>query len=93
MNLIDLEWGDARRENMSYIKTIPEDQAEGLLQEWYQAEKKNFGYIPNFAKLFSLNPEAYDAWKKLIGSVRSKMRLRRFELVTFASAMELKCTY
>jgi Zn-dependent M32 family carboxypeptidase len=78
---------------MALIKTIPEEQAEGLLQEWYQADAKANGYLPNYTTAFSLNPEAYDAWKKLIGAVRSKMRLRRFELVTFATAMELKCTY
>jgi uncharacterized peroxidase-related enzyme len=78
---------------MALIRTIPEDQAEGLLQEWYQADAKTNGYIPNYTKAFSLNPEAYDAWKKLIGTVRSKMRLRRFELVTFAAAMTLQCNY
>jgi hypothetical protein len=78
---------------MTLIKTISEQQAEGLLKEWYEADAKANGYIPNYTKAFSLNPEAYDAWKKLIGAVRSKMRLRRFELVTFAAAMELNCTY
>ena len=78
---------------MALIKTLPEEQAEGLLHEWYQAEAKANGYVPNYTKAFSLNPEAYDAWKKLIGSVRSKMRLRRYELVTFAVAMELRCDY
>jgi hypothetical protein len=78
---------------MAYIKTIPEEQAESLLKDWYQAEQKTNGYIPNYVKAISLNPEAYDAWKKLIGSIRSKMKLRRFELVTFATAMANKCTY
>ena len=78
---------------MAFIKTIPEEQAENLVQEWYQTEEKSNGYVPNYTKAFSLNPEAYDAWKKLMGAVRSKMRLRRFELVTFATAMAVKCTY
>jgi len=78
---------------MTLIKTIPEEQAENLVQEWYQADSKSNGYVPNYTKAFSLNPQAYDAWKKLIGSVRSKMHLRRFELVTFATAMALNCTY
>ena len=78
---------------MAFINTIPEDQAENLLKDWYQAEEKNNGYIPNYAKAFSLNPEAYDGWKKLIGAIRSKMRLRRFELVTFATAMANGCSY
>jgi hypothetical protein len=78
---------------MAFIKTISEEQAENLVQDWYQAEWKSNGYVPNYTKAFSLHPEAYDAWKKLIGSIRSKMRLRRFELVTFATAMANKCTY
>ncbi len=78
---------------MTFIKTISEDRAEGLVQDQYQAAQKNMGYVPNYAKAFSLHPEAYDAWTKLIGALRSKMRLRRYELVTFASAMALECTY
>jgi len=78
---------------MAFIRTIPEEQAEGLLQQWFQKEKEANGYVPNYAQAFSLNPEAYDAWKKLIGSVRGRMRLRRYELVTFATALALGCTY
>ena len=50
-------------------------------------------YVPNHAQAFSLHPEVYGSWLKLIGTIRSKMRLRRYELVTFATAMALKCTY
>lgn len=78
---------------MTFIKIVSEEQAEGLVQDQYQAAQKNNGYVPNYAKAFSLHPEVYDAWTKLIGAIRSKMRLRRYELVTFASAMALECTY
>ncbi len=78
---------------MGFIKTIPEERAENLMSDLYLAEQKSNGYVPNYAKAFSLNPQAYDAWKKLIGSIRSRMRLRRYELVTFATAMQLRCTY
>jgi hypothetical protein len=78
---------------MAFIKTISEDQADGLLGELYQAAQKSNGYVPNYVKAFSLHPEVYDAWSKFISAIRSKMRLRRYELVTFATAMALKCTY
>jgi hypothetical protein len=78
---------------MSFIETVPEENADELLQALYQADAKNNGYVPNYAKAFSLHPEAYQAWKQLIGAIRSKMRMRRYELVTFATAMALKCTY
>jgi hypothetical protein len=80
---------------MTFIRTITENEVkvESLVHDLYQAAQKNSGYVPNYAKAFSLHPEVYDAWTKLIGAIRSNMRLRRYELVTFASAMVLECTY
>jgi len=78
---------------MTFIHTIREENAEGLLEELYQAAKKTNGYVPNFVKTFSLRPEIYQAWTKLIGAIRASMRLRRYELVTFSAAMAQKCTY
>jgi len=78
---------------MAFIKTISQDQAESLVQEQYQAAQKSMGYVPNYVKAFSLRPEVYDAWTKLISTIRSKMRMRRYELVTFAAAMALECKY
>ncbi len=78
---------------MAFFKTISEEKAEGLLQDQYQSAQKSMGYVPNYMKAFSIHPDVYDAWTKLIGAIRSNMRLRRYELVTFASAMALECTY
>jgi uncharacterized peroxidase-related enzyme len=76
---------------MTFINTISEDQAQGLVQEQYQVALKNMGYVPEYIKAFSLRPEVYEAWIKLIGAIRPNLRLRRYELVTFASAMALEC--
>ncbi len=78
---------------MAYIKTIQEEEAEGLVREVYTTARDTFGYVPNHAKLFSLRPKVYQAWNELSSSIRSHMRLRRYELITFASALELNCTY
>lgn len=78
---------------MTFIKTVPEDEAETLVQELYQKARDSMGYVPNYVKAFSIHPEVYDAWTKFIGAIRSKMRIRRYELVTFAAAMTLECTY
>ena len=78
---------------MTFINTISEQDAQGLALEQYTDAKANLGYVPNYIQTFSLRPEVYDAWTELISSIRSKMRLRRYELVTFAAAMEMKCTY
>jgi len=78
---------------VTFIKTIPEDKAEGLVKEQYQTAQNSMGYVTNYIKTFSIHPEVYDAWLNLISAIRSKMRLRRYELVTLASAMALECTY
>ena len=78
---------------MTFIKTIPEDQATGLVFDQYKADRESKGYVANHTKAFSLRPEVYDAWGKLLGSIRSNMRLRRYELVTLAAAMAIECTY
>ncbi len=78
---------------MAFIKTIAEEQAEGAVCDIYETAQKSSGYVPNYTKAFSLRPEVYAAWMNFLGSIRSKMRLRRYELVTFAAAMALQCTY
>ena len=78
---------------MAFIRTVPVDQADGKLLELYQDDLKTKGYVANHTSTFSLRPEVYEAWKNLLTSIRSKMRLRRFELVTFAAAQALGCTY
>ncbi len=78
---------------MAFIKTIPEDRSEGLVHDLYEAARKANGYVPNYAKALSIHPEVYEAWTKLIGAIKSKMRLRRYELVTFATAMAVECSY
>jgi len=78
---------------MPYIKTIPEDQSDGLLTNLYQRITKTAGYLPNHAKIFSLRPKVYEAWLNLQDAIRSNMRLRRYELVTFAASQELGCSY
>ena len=78
---------------MAFIRTISEEGAEGLLQELYQTARKGNGYVPNYVKALSIHPEVYEAWTKLIGAIRSRLRLRHYELITFAAAMALKCTY
>ena len=78
---------------MTFIHTVPAEQATDKLQELYVDDLHNLGYIANYTKAMSLRPEVILAWRQLIGTIRSRMRLRRYELVTFAAAAALRCTY
>ncbi len=76
-----------------FIQTIRESEAEGKLREIYEGDRKSLGYVPNHARVFSLRPEVLEAWRALQVSIRKSLRLRRYELVTLAAAMALKCRY
>jgi len=78
---------------MTFIRTVPAEQATDKLQELYNDDLQSLGYVANYTKAMSLRPEVILAWRQLIGTIRPKMRLRRFELVTFAAAGALRCTY
>lgn len=80
-------------ESPMFIQTISESAAEGKLKDIYDGDQKNMGYVPNHAKVFSLRPEVLEAWRIFQGSIRKNLRLRRYELVTLAAAMALKCRY
>jgi uncharacterized peroxidase-related enzyme len=84
---------DSKEKTMPYIKTIPNIEADGQLAELYQRITKTVGYLPNHAKIFSLRPKVYEAWLNLQDAIRANMRLRRYELVTFATSQELGCSY
>ena len=76
-----------------FIQTISEAEAEGKLRTIYEGDIQSMGYVPNHAKVFSLRPDVLEAWRAFQGSIRKNLRLRRYELVTLASAMTLKCRY
>ena len=78
---------------MTFIRTVPWEEAEGKVKEMYDLDVKDFGFVGNGTQAMSLRPDAYLAWESLRRTVRSKMRLRRYELVTLATARALSCTY
>lgn len=78
---------------MSFLKTIAYEDATDEVKILYEYDLENKGYIANYSRLFSLRPEVLDAWRNLQGVIRKNMRLRRYELVTFAAATALHCSY
>lgn len=75
---------------MSFITTYSPAEAEDSVLEMYQRQEDHWGYVPNYAKLFSHRPEVLARWAQLLSEMRRPMDIRRFELVTFAVAHELK---
>jgi uncharacterized peroxidase-related enzyme len=76
-----------------YVRTVDPDEAQGAVKAMYDDVQSSEGYIPNQIRLFSLNPAARAAWTQLVGSIRDRMDLRRYELATVAAAGALRCRY
>src|SRR5690349_22402580 len=78
---------------MSFVQSVPEDEADGPVAAMYATDREVFGSLPNFTRGFSLRPEVYAAWRQLNGSIKSGMDLRRYELATVAAARRLRSSY
>ncbi len=76
-----------------FIDTTPEEGAVGALAEFYQQQKGAWGFLPNFAEVFSTRPEVARAWSMLNKTVRDGMDRRRFEIATIGAARALRSTY
>ena len=75
---------------MSYIETVPLEEATGEVREMYERQQGSWGYVPNYAKSFSHRPEVMARWGKLLAELQRPMDKRRLEMITFAAAHELK---
>ena len=78
---------------MTFIQTIPEDQAGSDVKKMYEANKADFGYLPNYVQAFSLRPDVMAAWGQFLGTLNRNMDARRYELVTLAAARALHSSY
>ena len=75
---------------MAFIKTIRPREASGTALEMYERQQAHWGFVPNYAKVFSRRPEVLARWGRLLAEVRRPVDDRRFELVTLVVALELK---
>jgi uncharacterized peroxidase-related enzyme len=75
---------------MVFIRTTGPDEAEGAVAAMYRRQQASWGYLPNYAKVFCHRPEVLARWGQLLAEIRRPMDKRRFELVTFVAAHELR---
>ena len=75
---------------MAFIETIRAAQASGAVHDMYSRQEEHWGYVPNYSKVFGHRPEVMARWGRLLAEVRRPADDRRFELVTFVVANELK---
>ena len=75
---------------MTFIVTTPPEAARDDVAAMYRRQQDNWGYVPNYARVFSHRPEVMARWGALLTEIKRPMDRRRFELATFAAAHELR---
>jgi uncharacterized peroxidase-related enzyme len=75
---------------MAFIRTIPANEADGDVREMYARQQERWGYVPNYAKLFSHRPGLMKYWGAMQEEIRRQLDPRRYELVTLAVASTLR---
>jgi uncharacterized peroxidase-related enzyme len=78
---------------MSFIETTAPADASGELREMYLRQQGKWGYVPNYARVFSARPELMPLWAELLAGIRRHIEPRRFELATLAAAAALGSSY
>jgi uncharacterized peroxidase-related enzyme len=78
---------------MAFVDTVPVPAAEGAVRALYERQQAHWGYVPNYAKVFSHRPEVMSRWASLQSEIKRNIGARRFELVTFAAALALRNSY
>jgi uncharacterized peroxidase-related enzyme len=78
---------------MAFIRTTPPSDADGTVRDMYDQVQNRFGFVPNWAKAFSLRPGILDGWTALLKSIQSNLPVRSYELATLAAARALRSSY
>jgi uncharacterized peroxidase-related enzyme len=77
---------------VTFVETIPEDQATGEVAAIYEESRTQNGFVQNFVQAFSLRPEVLRAWQQLNAAIKAR-DVRRYELATLAAARRLRSSY
>jgi alkylhydroperoxidase family enzyme len=75
---------------MSFINTISPAAARDRVRAMYAREQQDWGYVPDYAKVFCHRPEVMERWGDLLAEIRRPVDPRRMELATFAAAYETR---
>lgn len=76
-----------------FISSIDEDAADDELAAYYESQRAAWGFLPDYARVFSTRPDVARAWGALNAAVRDGMDRRLFEIATIGAARARRSTY
>ena len=62
---------------MTVLRTTPESEASGLTAKIYDDDVQSLGYVTTHTKTMAVNPQAYEAFEALLGTITAGMDVRR----------------
>ncbi|MGD8350223.1 MAG: peroxidase [Gammaproteobacteria bacterium] len=75
---------------MSFIDTVPVADANGEVRAMYQRQQGVWGYVPDYARVFSHRPEVMARWGRMLAEIKRPAGPRRTEMMTLSAALELR---
>ena len=78
---------------MTFIQTVPEDEATGAVAKLYASNSDHAGRVPNFIGTFSHHPEIDGLFESQLSAIRGRLDPRRYEIATVAAASEIGSSY
>lgn len=75
---------------MAFIKTISAKEARDEVRDMYARQEGEFGYVPDYAKVFCHRPGVMARWGRMLAEIKRPVPPRRLEMVTLAAALELR---
>jgi uncharacterized peroxidase-related enzyme len=72
---------------------VTPSEATDEVEAFLEAQRRSWGYLPNYAAAFVSRPEVARGWGALNGAIKDGMDHRRYELATIGAARVLKSTY
>lgn len=73
---------------MAFIDTISPGDSRDEVRAMYAREEKDWGFVPDYARVFCHRPRVMECWSHLLGEIRRPVDAYRIELATFAAAYE-----
>jgi uncharacterized peroxidase-related enzyme len=78
---------------MSYLQTVPPEDAAGRVKAMYDQDLAARGQVANYTRAFSARPEVMAGWLALKDAIASGMDPRLYELATVAAATAIRSSY
>ena len=78
---------------MGFLKEIDEATATGPAADYYAEARRRSGQVLNLHRTCAHLPELAGHFEAMTGTLKARMGLRRYELVTLAAALALRSSY